>query len=143
MNPSTSTSASRAQLLQALAGGQTGLLGQSPAPPPPPTHTHIPQCLPFVPANQSVTTTPLRPLLALAPPRALHVPLTYRAVPQPLWDVLPYHKFSVRVSRHNLHRLLDILEAVTPEQLRSLQEGVARHHRRVGACACARTPLRS
>ncbi|KAG2499622.1 hypothetical protein HYH03_002561 [Edaphochlamys debaryana] len=46
-----------------------------------------------------------------------------------LWDVLPYEEFSVRISRHNLHRLLDLLEAITPDQLATLQDGLARHYR--------------
>ncbi|PNH07623.1 hypothetical protein TSOC_005904 [Tetrabaena socialis] len=46
-----------------------------------------------------------------------------------LWDVLPYERFSVRVSRHNLHRLLEVLDAITPEQLRRLQDGMAEQHR--------------
>ncbi|KXZ54166.1 hypothetical protein GPECTOR_5g263 [Gonium pectorale] len=46
-----------------------------------------------------------------------------------LWDVLPYERFSIRLSRHNLHRLLEVLEAVGPERLRGLQEGLAEVHR--------------
>ncbi|KAG2453114.1 hypothetical protein HYH02_002445 [Chlamydomonas schloesseri] len=46
-----------------------------------------------------------------------------------LWDVLPYEKFSVRVSRHNLYRLFDILDSITPEELASLQAGLAQWHR--------------
>ena len=42
--------------------------------------------------------------------------------------MVPYEKFSIRVSRHNLHRLFDIIEAVTPEQLAELQQGVADYH---------------
>ncbi|GLI65728.1 hypothetical protein VaNZ11_009332 [Volvox africanus] len=45
------------------------------------------------------------------------------------WDVLPYEKFAVRINRHNLHRLFDILDAITPEQLAELQQGLADHHR--------------
>ncbi|KXZ45471.1 hypothetical protein GPECTOR_54g212 [Gonium pectorale] len=44
------------------------------------------------------------------------------------WDLLPYEKFSVRVTRHNLHRLFDLLEAITPEQLADLQQGLADYH---------------
>ncbi|KAG2426678.1 hypothetical protein HXX76_012988 [Chlamydomonas incerta] len=44
------------------------------------------------------------------------------------WDVVPYEKFSIRISRHNLHRLFDIIDAVTPEQLADLQQGVADYH---------------
>ncbi|KXZ50252.1 hypothetical protein GPECTOR_17g890 [Gonium pectorale] len=46
-----------------------------------------------------------------------------------LWDVLPYERFSVRVSRHNLHRLLDLIESITPEQLAKLQDGLAEYYR--------------
>ncbi|KAG2500342.1 hypothetical protein HYH03_001917 [Edaphochlamys debaryana] len=44
------------------------------------------------------------------------------------WDLLPYEKFTVRVSRHNLHRLLDILEAITPQRLKELQQGMADYY---------------
>ncbi|EFJ41400.1 acetylglucosaminyltransferase [Volvox carteri f. nagariensis] len=44
------------------------------------------------------------------------------------WDLLPYEKFSVRINRHNLHRLFDLLDAVTPEQLKDLQKGLADYH---------------
>ncbi|GIL58226.1 hypothetical protein Vafri_13293, partial [Volvox africanus] len=45
------------------------------------------------------------------------------------WDVLPYEKFAIRINRHNLHRLFDVLEAITPEQLAELQQGLADYHR--------------
>ncbi|KAG2493459.1 hypothetical protein HYH03_008276 [Edaphochlamys debaryana] len=48
---------------------------------------------------------------------------------QPLWDVLPYEEFSLRVSRQDLHKIVDIVDAVTPEQLARLQTGVDRWHR--------------
>ncbi|PNW87153.1 hypothetical protein CHLRE_02g111150v5 [Chlamydomonas reinhardtii] len=46
-----------------------------------------------------------------------------------LWDVLPYEQFSIRVSRHNMYRLLDYLESITPQQLARLQDGVAQWHK--------------
>ncbi|GFR49811.1 hypothetical protein Agub_g11751 [Astrephomene gubernaculifera] len=46
-----------------------------------------------------------------------------------LWDVLPYERFSLRVSRHNLHLLLELLESVTPQQLERLQDGLAEVHK--------------
>ncbi|GFR41595.1 hypothetical protein Agub_g2319 [Astrephomene gubernaculifera] len=45
------------------------------------------------------------------------------------WDVVPYEKFAVRINRHNLHRLFDLLDAVTPEQLEELQQGLADYHK--------------
>ncbi|GIL91001.1 hypothetical protein Vretimale_17051 [Volvox reticuliferus] len=48
---------------------------------------------------------------------------------QYLWDVLPYDEFSVRISRRNLHRLPQILDAITSEQLATLQKGLTRWHR--------------
>ncbi|KAG2488194.1 hypothetical protein HYH03_013188 [Edaphochlamys debaryana] len=45
---------------------------------------------------------------------------------QALWDVLPYEEFSIRISRTDLHRIVEILDLVTPEQLIKLQEGVAK-----------------
>ncbi|KAG2493501.1 hypothetical protein HYH03_008317 [Edaphochlamys debaryana] len=45
---------------------------------------------------------------------------------QALWDVLPYDDFSIRMSRHDLHRIVEILDLVTPEELLRLQEGVAK-----------------
>lgn len=45
------------------------------------------------------------------------------------WDLVPYEKFSVRINRHNLHRLWDILDAITPDQLAELQQGVADYHK--------------
>ncbi|KAG2488188.1 hypothetical protein HYH03_013182, partial [Edaphochlamys debaryana] len=40
---------------------------------------------------------------------------------QALWDVLPYEEFSIRISRPDLHRIVEILDLVTPEQLAKLQ----------------------
>lgn len=40
---------------------------------------------------------------------------------QPLWDVVPFEDFSVRLSRHDLHRLVDHLDDITPQQLARLQ----------------------
>lgn len=37
--------------------------------------------------------------------------------PQALWDVLPYEEFSLRVSRHDLHRIVEIIDDVTPQQV--------------------------
>ncbi|KAG2485164.1 hypothetical protein HYH03_016054 [Edaphochlamys debaryana] len=48
---------------------------------------------------------------------------------QALWDVLPYEEFSIRISRAELHGLVNILDDVTPEQLKKLQDGVTRWHR--------------
>ncbi len=48
---------------------------------------------------------------------------------QTLWDVLPYEKFSIRISRHNLYRMMDYLESITPQQLAKLQDGVAEWHK--------------
>ncbi|KAG2488196.1 hypothetical protein HYH03_013190 [Edaphochlamys debaryana] len=45
---------------------------------------------------------------------------------QALWDVLPYEEFSIRIPRADLHRIVEILDLVTPEQLIKLQEGVAK-----------------
>ena len=53
---------------------------------------------------------------------------------QPLWDVLPFEEFSIRISRHDFHQLVEILDDVTPEQLAMLQAGVDRWHRYVAAC---------
>ena len=41
--------------------------------------------------------------------------------PQPFWDVLPFEEFSVRVGRAEVHRLVDLLDQITPEQLKRLQ----------------------
>ncbi|KAG2485167.1 hypothetical protein HYH03_016057 [Edaphochlamys debaryana] len=48
---------------------------------------------------------------------------------QALWDVLPYEEFSIRISRAELHDLVNILDDVTPEQLKKLQAGVDKWHR--------------
>ncbi|KAG2485165.1 hypothetical protein HYH03_016055 [Edaphochlamys debaryana] len=48
---------------------------------------------------------------------------------QALWDVLPYEDFSVRISRANLHKIVEILDDIRPEQLKKLQEGVDKWHR--------------
>ncbi|PNH00896.1 putative glycosyltransferase, partial [Tetrabaena socialis] len=45
------------------------------------------------------------------------------------WDLVPYEQFSVRINRHNLHRIFDLLEAITPEQLEDLQQGLAKWHK--------------
>ncbi|KAG2488197.1 hypothetical protein HYH03_013191 [Edaphochlamys debaryana] len=45
---------------------------------------------------------------------------------QAFWDVIPYEEFSIRISRADLHRIVEILDVVTPEQLIKLQEGVAK-----------------
>lgn len=39
--------------------------------------------------------------------------------------MLPYEDFSLRVSRHDLHKLVDILDDVTPDQLAHLQVGAS------------------
>lgn len=55
--------------------------------------------------------------------------LVHDHVYPPLWELLPYERFSLRLNRHNLHRLLDVLDGVTPEQLGRLQQGLAEVHR--------------
>ncbi|KAG2488216.1 hypothetical protein HYH03_013210 [Edaphochlamys debaryana] len=40
---------------------------------------------------------------------------------QALWDVLPYEDFAIRISRADLHRIVEILDLVTPDQLIKLQ----------------------
>ncbi|KAG2488215.1 hypothetical protein HYH03_013209 [Edaphochlamys debaryana] len=47
---------------------------------------------------------------------------------QAFWDVIPYEEFSIRIPRANLHRIVELLDLVTPEQLIKLQEGVAKWH---------------
>ncbi|KAG2454703.1 hypothetical protein HYH02_000540 [Chlamydomonas schloesseri] len=51
------------------------------------------------------------------------------SVYQPLWDVVPYEEFAVVVPRAQLHRLPQLLDAVTPEQLARLQAGLVTWHR--------------
>ncbi|GFR49822.1 hypothetical protein Agub_g11762 [Astrephomene gubernaculifera] len=48
---------------------------------------------------------------------------------QALWDVVPFEDFSIRISRHDLHLLVELLDMVTPQQLERLQAGVERYHR--------------
>ncbi|KAG2488191.1 hypothetical protein HYH03_013185 [Edaphochlamys debaryana] len=45
---------------------------------------------------------------------------------QAFWDVLPYEEFAIRISRPDLHRIVEILDLVTPEDLVQLQDGVAK-----------------
>ena len=49
-------------------------------------------------------------------------------VHQPYDDVIPYHKFSLRVPQAELENLEARLRAITPAQLRMLQHGVQRYH---------------
>ena len=53
--------------------------------------------------------------------------------------MLPYEKFSIRVSRHNLYRLFEILDSITAEELASLQAGLAHWHRWAGVTGCEGT----
>ncbi|GIL81236.1 hypothetical protein Vretimale_1194 [Volvox reticuliferus] len=48
---------------------------------------------------------------------------------QPLWDVVPFEEFSLRLSRTDVTDLVEHLDDVTPEQLARLQAGVEKHHR--------------
>ncbi|GFR40151.1 hypothetical protein Agub_g707, partial [Astrephomene gubernaculifera] len=48
---------------------------------------------------------------------------------QPFWDVVPFEDFSLRISRHDLHQLVDLLDMITPQQLERLQAGVENYHR--------------
>ncbi|GFR49821.1 hypothetical protein Agub_g11761 [Astrephomene gubernaculifera] len=48
---------------------------------------------------------------------------------QALWDVVPFEDFSIRISRHDLHMLVELLDMVTPQQLERLQAGLEKHHR--------------
>ncbi|KAG2485163.1 hypothetical protein HYH03_016053 [Edaphochlamys debaryana] len=48
---------------------------------------------------------------------------------QALWDVLPYEDFSIRISRSELHDIVDILDDVTSEELDRLRAGVEKWHR--------------
>lgn len=41
--------------------------------------------------------------------------------PQPHWDLLPFEDFSIRLRRVDLPSIVDIIDAVTPEQLTRLQ----------------------
>lgn len=44
----------------------------------------------------------------------------------PFEALIDYSQFSIRVGEHELHKLVDILLAVTPERLAQLQAGLAR-----------------
>lgn len=48
---------------------------------------------------------------------------------QPLWDVVPYEEFSLRLPRSALHSIGRALDDVSPQQLAELQRGVDRWHR--------------
>ncbi|KAG2495916.1 hypothetical protein HYH03_006153 [Edaphochlamys debaryana] len=48
---------------------------------------------------------------------------------QALWDVLPYEDFSIRISRSELHDIVNILDDVKPAELERLRAGVAKWHR--------------
>ncbi|PNW87479.1 hypothetical protein CHLRE_02g144050v5 [Chlamydomonas reinhardtii] len=45
------------------------------------------------------------------------------------WDVVPFPEFSIRVGRHDLHRLVELLDDVAPQELEELQAGIERYHR--------------
>ncbi len=51
---------------------------------------------------------------------------------QPLWDVVPYEEFSLRLPRSALHSIGRAIDDVSPQQLAELQRGVDRWHRCVG-----------
>lgn len=42
------------------------------------------------------------------------------------WDVVPFEEFSIRLRRADLPNIVDIIEAVTPEQFARLQVGCMR-----------------
>ncbi|KXZ50301.1 hypothetical protein GPECTOR_17g940 [Gonium pectorale] len=48
---------------------------------------------------------------------------------QPLWDVLPFEEFSLRLGRTEVANLVELLDAVTPQQLEALQVGLEKYHR--------------
>ncbi len=57
------------------------------------------------------------------PARACPIPT------QAFWDILPYETFSVRINRHNMHRLFDLLDAISPEQVAEMQQGLADNYK--------------
>jgi hypothetical protein len=48
---------------------------------------------------------------------------------QPSEDVLPYNKFSIRVTRKRIHYLQELLAAITDEEYLELRRGVAKYWR--------------
>jgi len=49
-------------------------------------------------------------------------------VHQPYEDVLPYEDFSIRVAKRELPHLIDILRAVSPEELHRLRRGMSKYY---------------
>ncbi len=77
-----------------------------------------PACAPEVSEYQRKPSLPSLRTHSHCLPRPSAAPA---ARPQALWDVLPYEEFSLRVPRSELHRIVDILDDVTPQQLEQLQ----------------------